>query len=77
MEESFIRNRNITYDSCFLFSVRKQKAEAIEIFHGRFNEQFKKCRLGDEDELITKDIFFTKWSKKNYCFAKQLLRTKH
>ena len=62
MEESIIRNRNITFDSyVFFLPERKQKAESMEIFYGRFNEQFKNCRLGDEDEYNTRDIFLTKW----------------
>ena len=45
MEESFIRPRNITFDSYMLLTTRQSKGESFEQFFGNLKELSENCEL--------------------------------
>ena len=57
MEESFTKDRNITYDRFVFFSSKQQKGESVENFYGRLIVQAEKCSLGDEESTLIRDAF--------------------
>ena len=57
MESTFIRQRNITFDSYMLLTTKQSKGESIEHFYGKLKELSENCGLGNQEDTLIRDLF--------------------
>ena len=60
MEEFLIRGCYVTYDRYVWFKSKQQRGEWVKSYHEKLNEQLSKCKLGEEEDMINRDISITK-----------------
>ena len=56
MENTFIRQRNITFDRYVLFT-NQSKGESIEHFLGKLRDLSENCDLGNQEDTLIRDLF--------------------
>ena len=56
MENTFIRQRNVTFDRYMLLTTKQSKGESIEHFFGKLKELSENCNLGNQEDSFIGDL---------------------
>ena len=72
MENTSIRQRNITFDRYMLLTTKQSKGESIEHFFGKLKELSENCELGNQDDTFIRNLFIANMQR--HKIQRELLR---